>query len=132
MRHMPPLWIGASVSEGFDEIEVEVEDVEVDFDGLIGMLGMSKVAVELTRSGTSGGTPSLPPSSSSRLSGARVHAAPLVVVVVLPVVVVPTMPQAVSVALYNSVHVDEVGEAVDVVPLTMYVQVLKTSVTVVF
>lgn len=120
-------------STGPEGFAAEEDDEEDDFveeaEGLKCRVGMLNVAVELTRSGGSGCTPSLSPSSSSRLSGARVHAAPLLVVRF--VVVVPTMPQPVKVALYSSEQVEELVET-DAEVGAKSVQVLKTSVTVVF
>jgi len=112
-------------------LEEDLEDLEEDVEGFNGIVGIPKVAVELTRSAGSGCMPSSSPSSSSRLNGARVHAGPPDLVLVLLVVVVPTIPQPVSVALYSSVQVDEVAEAEVELPRKS-VQVLKTSVTVVF
>jgi hypothetical protein len=116
------------VNELEEEEEEDVEDLDEDLEGFKGMVGIPKLAVELTLS--EGRMPSLSPSSSSRLKGARVQAAPDLVLVRF-VVVVPKIPQPVNVALYSSEQVVEVAEAEDEVG-SKSVQVLKTSVTVVF
>jgi hypothetical protein len=132
--HTPPLWIGVPEALGADdEDDEDDEDKDEDEDEVVEgakeRVGMSNVAVELTLSRASGRRPSLSPSSSSRFSGAFVHAAALVVVRF--VVVVPTMPQPVKVALYNSLHTEDLLVTEDDVGSNS-VQVLKISVTVVF
>lgn len=117
MIHIPPFSIGEEVGLGFGCSVGDGAGVDdaIDLKGMVG----TEIDEELF-------FPSLSPSSSSSDSGALVQAAPSPVLVRV-VVVVPTTPQPVMVALNNSVQDDEAVEEAEI----KSVQELKTSVTVV-